>query len=102
MLTIKILINLSIKRSIDMEISLKNLKLIMNNSYNGVYIVDKNRKIIYGNKAAENLTGYNNLHLIGNYCYDKILNNTDSHGVKLCKSACPVVRAIKYDEINEV
>lgn len=79
----------------------KNLKLILNNLSDGVYIVDKNRKILYWNKAAENLTGYSNLHLIGRYCNDNTLNHVDSHGTKLCISGCPLVAAMKDGEIKE-
>lgn len=85
-----------------MEISLKNLKLIVNNSYDGIYIVDRDRKIIYGNKAAKNLTGYSNSDLIGDYCYEKMINTTDSNGMKSCKIDCPAVKSMRDNEIKEV
>lgn len=84
-----------------MEISAKNLKSILNNLYDGVYIVDKNRKIIYWNKAAEDLTGYSHLDLVGSYCFNNILNHIDIHGNKLCMSGCPLVAAIRDNEIKE-
>lgn len=84
-----------------MEIPTKNLKSILDNLYDGVYIVDKNRKIIYWNKAAEDLTGYSHLDLIGSYCFDDILNHIDSQGNKLCINGCPLVTAIKDNEIKE-
>ncbi len=84
-----------------MEISAKNLKSILNNLYDGVYIVNNNRKIIYWNKAAEDLTGYSRLDLMGTYCLDNMLNHIDSHGNKLCLCGCPLVTAIKGGEIKE-
>ncbi len=85
-----------------MEISLNNLKLIINNSYDGIFIVDRDRKIIYGNKAAENLTGYSNSDLIGDYCYEKMINTTDSNGMKSCEIDCPAVKSMRDNEIKEV
>jgi len=61
-----------------MEISLNNLKLIVNNSYDGIYIVDRDRKIIYGNKT------------------------TDSNGMKSCEIDCPAVKSMRDNEIKEV
>lgn len=84
-----------------MEISAKNLKSILNNLHDGVYIVDKSRKIIYWNKAAEDLTGYSHLDLVGSYCFNNILNHIDIHGNKLCMSGCPLVAAIRDNEIKE-
>jgi len=78
-----------------------NVKAILNNLYDAVYIVDTNRKIIYWNKAAEDLTGYNRSDIIGNHCFDNILNHIDSHGTHLCTNHCPLVASIKDDEIKE-
>lgn len=84
-----------------METLTMNVKAILNNLYDGVYIVDKNRKIIYWNKAAEDLTGYSHSDIIGSHCFNNILNHIDSHGIHLCKNSCPLVTAIKDDEIKE-
>lgn len=78
-----------------------NVKAILNNLYDAVYIVDKNRKIIYWNKAAEDLTGYSHSNIIGSHCFDNILNHIDKDGVQLCKNCCPLVASIKDDEIKE-
>lgn len=78
-----------------------NVKSILNNLYDGVYIVDKNRKIIYWNKAAEELTGYSHLDIIGSYCFDNILNHIDSHGTQLCRCSCPLVESIEDNKIKE-
>lgn len=84
-----------------MEILTKNLKSILNNLYDGVYIVDKNRKILFWNKAAEDLTGYSHLDAIGSHCFDNILNHIDGHGNNLCLNSCPLVAAIQDDEVKE-
>lgn len=83
-----------------MEISEKNLKIILNNLYDGVCIINKKRKILYWNKAAEDLTGYSYQDIVGSYCYDNILNHIDIYGNKLCLNSCPLVTSIEEDEIK--
>ncbi len=61
----------------------------------GLYIVDPERKILYWNKSAENITGYSRNEVTGSHCYDNILRHINENGVELCKRECPVVYAIK-------
>ncbi|MGB6128064.1 MAG: sensor domain-containing diguanylate cyclase [Psychrilyobacter sp.] len=84
-----------------MENLTMNMKAVLNNLYDAVYIVDTNRKMIYWNKAAEDLTGYSSSDVIGSHCFDNILNHIDSNGTQLCKNCCPLMAAIKDDEIKE-
>jgi len=84
-----------------MDIINGNLKDILDNLYDGVYIVDRERRIRYWNKAAEELTGYTSSELLGSCCYDNILNHVDGKGNNLCTKGCPLVEAIKGKEIDE-
>ena len=84
-----------------MEIINGNMKEILDNLYDGVYIVDRERRILYWNKAAEELTGYNSSELLGSCCYDNILNHVDVDGNNLCTSSCPLVEAINGVDIDE-
>lgn len=61
--------------------------------YDGVYYVDRNRKIKYWNKAAERLTGYKSSEIIDKRCSD-ILTHIDDKGVNLCKEQCPLTKTI--------
>ena len=78
----------------------ENFESILDNLYDGVYIVDTNRKIIYWNDAAEDLTGYKSSDIVGSYCFDNILNHVDIHGSKLCLHGCPLTASIKDDEMK--
>lgn len=74
-----------------MEIELND---ILDNIYGGVYYVDKNRKIKYWNKEAEEITGFSKDEVMGKYCYDNILQHVDDLGVNLCHDGCPLQASI--------
>jgi len=68
----------------------------LNNLYDGVYVVDPQRRILFWNKAAEMMTGYSAEEVLGHSCKDDILNHIDENGILLCRSACPIVKAIAF------
>jgi diguanylate cyclase (GGDEF)-like protein/PAS domain S-box-containing protein len=77
-------------------------KNILDNLYEGVYFCDWERKISYWNKAAEKLTGYKAVDMIGAHCWDNILMHTNNKGENLCKDEnCPAVRAMKEQRLVE-
>ena len=63
---------------------------IINNLQDGVYFVDKQRKILFWNRAAERITGYKKEEMVGNFCHNNILNHVNKEGVLLCVSGCPL------------
>ena len=75
-----------------------NLKLILNSMFDGVYIVDRERKIAFWNSGAEEITGYSSDEVFGRRCSDNILNHIDEDGNLLCKGKCPLVRTLKTGE----
>lgn len=60
----------------------------------GIYIVDRSRKIIFWNKAAERISGYSKEDVEGTHCYDNILNHVNSEGTQLCFVGCPLQATI--------
>ena len=77
-------------------------KNLLDNVHDGIYYVDRDRKIKYWNKVAEELTGYKSSEVLGNYCFDNLLMDIDSEGVDLCKERCPLVEAISDGHPREV
>lgn len=69
-------------------------KEILDNMHEGIYFVDKNRKISYWNNAAERITGYKFEEIINKHCYNNILNHVDDEGHLLCKEGCPLQKTI--------
>jgi diguanylate cyclase (GGDEF)-like protein/PAS domain S-box-containing protein len=70
---------------------------LLDNLYDGVYFVDRNRTILYWNRGAERLTGYAREEVIGRSCADNILCHTNSSGCLLCHSECPLSDSIAGD-----
>ncbi|MBS7527624.1 sensor domain-containing diguanylate cyclase [Fusibacter paucivorans] len=68
---------------------------LMDSLYEGIYIVDGNRKITFWNKGAERITGFKPEDVIGKYCHDNILNHVDAQGRLLCLNGCPLHMTIK-------
>lgn len=63
---------------------------LLDNLSEGIYFVDRNRRITYWNKAAERLTGYKASEVAGFKCSDNILVHVDDRGTQFCTSVCPL------------
>lgn len=70
-------------------------KDIIDNLYDGVYFVDRERVITYWNKGAERITGYSAKEAIGRACRDNLLNHVTANGVQLCLGNCPLAAAME-------
>lgn len=57
---------------------------------NGVYVVDLERRILFWNKGAEQITGYQGHEVIGRQCQDGILMHCDENYTALCGERCPL------------
>lgn len=66
-------------------------KSIIDNLYDGVYFVDRDRVINYWNKGAERITGYTAKQVIGRACRDNLLNHVTANGIQLCQEHCPLL-----------
>ena len=72
-------------------------KVLLDNISDAVYFTDRHRRILYWNHAAEELTGFKSIEVVGKRCSDNILQHVDEKGNFLCLSACPLSYAMKYD-----
>ena len=77
-------------------------KSLLDNTYEGIYFVDTNRKISFWNKAAELITGYSADDVVGKYCFDNILDHVDHEGNHLCAAGCPLHKTIDDGKPREV
>jgi diguanylate cyclase (GGDEF)-like protein/PAS domain S-box-containing protein len=79
-----------------------NYDELMANMFNGVYFVDRDRRITYWNKAAERITGFPAPEVLGSRCSDNILTHVDAEGNSLCKTTCPLARIMEKGSYAEV
>jgi diguanylate cyclase (GGDEF)-like protein/PAS domain S-box-containing protein len=63
---------------------------LLDNLYDGVYFVDRERRITFWNKAAEKITGFTKSEVLGTRCADNLLRHVDDRGSSLCEGACPL------------
>jgi len=68
---------------------------MLDSLHDGLYFVDRGRRITYWNKAAERITGFKREEVVGRHCADNILIHVDGDGHGLCKGMCPLAATIK-------
>ena len=77
-------------------------KDIIDNMYDGVYFVDRDRVITYWNKGAERISGYSASQTLGHACRDNLLNHVTANGVQLCLNHCPLAAVMEDGKEREV
>lgn len=63
---------------------------VIEHIHDGVYFVDKNRDIVFWNKAAEEITGFTAEEVVGHNCADNILDHVDEDMNHICVLGCPL------------
>jgi len=84
-----------------MKFTEDNFINILDALYDGLYITDLERKIIFWNKAAEKITGFSSEEVVGTHCSDNILVHIDDTGRNLCFGSCPLAFAIQNSSSEE-
>jgi len=60
----------------------------------GVCLVDRERRIVFWNRGAEQITGFQRQEVLGRSCTKQIFSHSTSDGTALCGPACPLERTI--------
>lgn len=76
-------------------------RTLLNTMTDGVYLVDRERRITFWSKGAERLTGFSADEVVGRHCSDGILNHVDDHGNELCGTRCPLKATILDAQARE-
>jgi len=74
---------------------------VLNNLCEGVYIVDRERRIMFWNQAAERLSGFSADQVMGRRCADGILKHCNSQGKCLCGNGCPLQAVMRDGEVHQ-
>ena len=75
------------------------LETLFNSLDNGVYFLDRDKRIIFWNKGAELISGYRAADVMDKHCSDKLLVHVDDKGVVQCKDFCPADRTFKSETV---
>jgi diguanylate cyclase (GGDEF)-like protein/PAS domain S-box-containing protein len=76
-------------------------KSLVDHLADGVYYVDRQRRIQYWNHGAERITGYAAEEVVGRRCADNMLAHVDGAGTQLCRTICPLAASIRDDAPHE-
>lgn len=68
---------------------------VLDNLYDGIYFVDRQRRVTYWNRGAERITGYSAEQMVGSRCADGLLNHVDDSGRHLCGARCPLLATMR-------
>ena len=79
----------------------KNYQELLSYLYEGVYVVDQNRKIVFWNTGSEQITGFSAEEVISSHCYNNILRHVTADGRELCFDGCPLHHTLATGEIQE-
>ena len=68
---------------------------ILNGLSEGVYVCDRDRRIVFWSKSSERITGWQSEDVLGRACHEDILCHEDKDGHRLCgKEYCPLHRSM--------
>lgn len=68
---------------------------LLDNLYDGVYFVNRERVITYWNRGAEKISGFTSDKVMGLSCKDNILCHMDDRGHILCLEGCPLAATME-------
>jgi PAS domain-containing protein len=65
----------------------------------GIYMVDRNRRILYWNRGAEQISGYLAQDVAGHFCQGDLLMHCDAAGRGICGKGCPL-SSVMFDGMS--
>lgn len=74
---------------------------ILDSIQDGVYLVDRERRIELWNRGAERISGYSAQDVQGHCCADNILVHIDDEGTQLCVAECPLQATLNDGQVRE-
>jgi diguanylate cyclase (GGDEF)-like protein/PAS domain S-box-containing protein len=67
---------------------------ILDHVDDGVYFVDRQKRVVLWNRGAEKITGFASREVVGDLCGNRRLCHVDESGRMLCTSGCPIQVAL--------
>jgi len=75
---------------------------ILDQMYDGVYLVDTDRTIRFWNLGVERISGHAAADVIGTRCSDNLLMHTNAQGDLLCRTGCPLAATMEDGAAREI
>jgi diguanylate cyclase (GGDEF)-like protein/PAS domain S-box-containing protein len=75
---------------------------LLDHMSDGVYFVDRDRKITFWNSGAEKLSGFAASEALGRRCFDNFLGHVDESGRPLCGDGCPLSKVMLDGQPRQV
>lgn len=73
----------------------QELREILDQVADGVYVVDTHRRIVLWNQGAQRITGFTEEEVAGRCCAENILTHVDNKGCSMCKGTCPLAFTLR-------
>jgi len=70
-------------------------RAVLEDLHTGVYFVDRDRRIVFWNRGAEQISGFLSQEVIGRSCRDEILVHCDANNITLCGDHCPLLETMR-------
>lgn len=84
-----------------MELNKQTYQRIIDTLHDGLYFVDRDRKITYWNLSAEKISGFTAGEVEGRCCSENILTHIDAEGNCLCLDKCPLAFTMEDGQPRE-
>jgi PAS domain S-box-containing protein len=68
---------------------MESLFQALDNAADGAFVIDENQRVVYWNRAAQEILGYKSEEVVGRACYE-ILEGRGDNGLSLCRHHCYV------------
>ncbi|SRR6266852_4088419 len=76
-------------------------RLLLDQMEEGIYITDRDRRILYWNGGAERISGYYSHEIVGRLCHGDLLMHCDESGQMLCGNGYPLQDVIEHGAPHE-
>lgn len=78
-----------------------HVRRILDLLYDGVYFVDRDRRVTYWSRGAERITGYGEREVLGAACRDNVLTHVNERGENACAGGCPIAQTLADGRVRE-
>ncbi|MGA2363021.1 MAG: sensor domain-containing diguanylate cyclase [Candidatus Aminicenantales bacterium] len=76
--------------------------MVLNQVQDGITCLSNSRKVLFWNKAAEQMTGFESSEILDKPCFEDLSLFVDREGVNICRDKCPVELTLKDGTIRSL